>query len=55
LSKIYGILQKKPFYIYQVKKIERFPRRFYDVQSFGELFQADLVSIEKMTGFKVVI
>lgn len=42
LSRIYKILQKQPFYLYQVKKIERFPRRFYDVQSFAELFQADL-------------
>lgn len=44
LTKIYKLLQTQPFYVYQLRQRKRFPRRKYDVKSFLELVQADLVS-----------
>ncbi len=40
LSRIYNILKLEDYYIMMQRSMKRFPRRIYDVQSFGELFQA---------------
>lgn len=42
LARIYKILNRQPFYLYQVKPLEKFPRRSYDVKAFNELWQADV-------------
>jgi hypothetical protein len=50
LPRIYKILQKQPFYIYQAKPMKRFPRR-YDVKGYLELFHADLAHMCEKHGY----
>jgi hypothetical protein len=42
LKRIYSILKSLPFYVISQRPIRRFPRRKYDVKSYGALLQADL-------------
>lgn len=43
LTRIYKVLNSLNFYNFQVRQIKRFPTRAYDVESYLELLQADLV------------
>jgi transposase InsO family protein len=42
LSRIYKVLKSQPFFMYQLRRMKRFPRRRYDVKGFLELVQCDL-------------
>lgn len=52
LTKLLSIFKKEPFYVVSQRQITRFPRRKYDVKSFGELVQADLGQLYPYDGFR---
>jgi len=52
LNRLYNIFKKEPFYVMSQRQIVRFPKRRYDVKSFGELVQADIAQLYDHDGFK---
>lgn len=51
LSRIYNLLKLEDYYIMMQRPMKRFPRRIYDVKSFGELFQAGTQKSAKIKRF----
>lgn len=41
-KRLYNILKKLPNYVQNLRRVRTFPRRPYDVDSFGKLLQMDL-------------
>lgn len=51
LKKIYCLLKQLPLYIMNQKRIRNFPRRKYNVTSFGQCCQADLAEMPSFNSF----
>jgi len=52
INRLYSIFKKEPFYVVSQRQITRFPRRKFDVKSFGELVQADIAQLYECDGFR---
>jgi len=50
-KRLYGILKKSPDYLQNLRPVRRFPRRHYQVYSFGQLLEADLGFMKKYKTF----
>lgn len=51
IKRLRDILKTQIFFITSQRQIKKFPRRHYYVQSFGEIFQADLAEMYECEGF----
>ena len=51
LKRLYNILKKSPDYLQNLRPVRRFPRRHYQVYSFGQLLEADLGFMKKYKNF----
>jgi len=51
LRRIYNILKKSPDYLQNLRPVRRFPRRHYQVYSFGQLLEMDLGFMKKFKTF----
>ena len=54
-KRIYSILKKDPNYIIHMKPARKYETRSYDIQSFGELVQADLAEMFEYDGYKYIL
>ena len=51
LPRLYRVLRQDPIYLLHKKPIRKFPRRFYYLTYYGEVFQMDLASMFEFDGF----
>jgi len=51
LKRLYKILKQSPDYLMNVRQVRRFPRRHYQIYSFGQLLECDLGFMKKYKKF----
>ena len=51
LTRLYNILKKSPDYLQNLRPVRRFPRRHYQVYSFGQLLEMDIGFMKKYKTF----
>lgn len=52
LNRLYAILKKSPDYLMNLRPIRRFPKRHYQINSFGQLLEMDLGFMKKFKKFQ---
>ena len=55
IKHVYDVLKTDPLYLMEMKPIRNFPRRSYDVQSYGNLCQMDLCEMKNFQGFRFIL